>query len=129
MLVGVMSLLFPKWNLISLYIGRNGSDFSLIVTTAIDIIVFFFASRLMEKALGKYMHLINTKLILLLGLPVIIIIFIINVLCVMPSAKYCIIAFMISVPLLQSCIGRFSGMEHSFCRNRNRYTWKRKSVL
>ena len=99
MLVGVMSLLFPKWNLISLYIGRNGSDFSLIVTTAIDIIVFFFASRLMEKALGKYMHLINTKLILLLGLPVIIIIFIINVLCVMPSAKYCIIAFMISVPL------------------------------
>ena len=99
MLVGVMSLLFPKLNLISLYIGRNGSDFSLIVTTAIDIIVFFFASRLMEKALGKYMHLINTKLILLLGLPVIIIIFIINVLCVMPSAKYCIIAFMISVPL------------------------------
>ncbi|MFR8667501.1 MAG: hypothetical protein ACLVEI_06545 [Anaerobutyricum soehngenii] len=92
-------MLFPKWNLISLYIGRNGSDFSLIVTTAIDIIVFFFVSRFMEKALGKYMHLINTKLILLLGLPVIIIIFIINVLCVMPSAKYCIIAFIISVPL------------------------------
>lgn len=99
MIVGVLSLLFPKWNLISLYIGRNGSDFTLIVTTAIDIIVFFFASRFMEKALGKYMHLVNTKLILLLGLPVVIVIFIINILCVMPTAKYCIIAFMISVPL------------------------------
>ena len=99
MLVGVMSLLFPKWNLISLYIGRNGSDFTLIVTTAIDIIVFYFASRFMEKALGKYMHLINTKLILLLGLPVVIVIFIINILCVMPTARHCIIAFMLSVPL------------------------------
>lgn len=99
MLVGVMSLLFPKWNLISLYIGRNGSDFTLIVTTAIDIIVFFFASRIMEKALGKYMHLINTKLILLLGLPVVIVIFIINILCVMPTAQHCMIAFMLSVPL------------------------------
>ena len=99
MLVGVMSLLFPKWNLISLYIGRNGSDFTLIVTTTIDIIVFFFASRFMEKALGKYMHLVNTKLILLLGLPVVIVIFIINILCVMPTVRHCIIAFMISVPL------------------------------
>lgn len=53
MLVGVMSLLFPKWNLISLYIGRNGSDFSLIVTTAIDIIVFFFCESSHGKGTGK----------------------------------------------------------------------------
>lgn len=97
MIVGILSLIFPKWNLISLYVGRNGSDFTIIITAGIDIIIFFLACRFMEKALGKYMHLINTRLILLLGLPVVIIIFIINILCVMPTITSCIIAFAISV--------------------------------
>lgn len=97
MIVGILSLIFPKWNLISLYVGRNGSDFTIIITAGIDIIIFFLACRFMEKALGKYMHLINTRLILLLGLPVVIIIFIINILCVMPTITSCIIAFAISI--------------------------------
>lgn len=96
-IVGTLSLVFPKWNLISLYVGRNGSDITIIVTAGIDILIFFIACRFMEKALGKYMHLINTRLILLLGLPVVIIIFIINILCVMPTITSCIIAFAISV--------------------------------